>query len=305
LLSIRIYRTRMRRRARHGTGIAFSFRHRDKSIGGACHHMLKGEFQMSTKQKNLQALLGTAAFAVMFGAASVHAAGNAGGSSAASGTTNSSAGSGSQTSGASASGSKSSKSSVGDMSQADEKMMKELAITNMAEIQAAQIALDKSKDDQVQKFAQKMLDDHTKAHEKVRDLAQIKNVALPKELDGKHQAEIKKLSSLDGDKFDKTYLQRGGVSDHKQAMQLLERIEKRAKDPQLQAMATDLKPTISEHRQMAMQLVKGNAAATSGSSGATTGGTSSGSSSGSASGTGQSSQQPGGSGSSGEKGSGK
>jgi putative membrane protein len=240
---------------------------------------------MSTKQKNLKALLGTAAFALMFGSASVHAAGNTGGTSGASGATGSGAGSsaqasGSQTSGASASDSKN---SVGKISQADEKLMKELAAANMAEIKAAQIALDKSKDDQVQKFAQKMLDDHTKAHEKVRDLAQIKNVSLPNDLEGKHQAEMKKLSNLSGDKFDKTYLQQGGVSDHKQALQLLERIEKNAKDPQLKAMATDMKPTIREHHELATNMVKGNAATTtsgssgdakSGTSGSSSGGTS-------------------------------
>jgi putative membrane protein len=237
---------------------------------------------MSTKQKNLKALLGTAAFALMFGSASVHAAGHTGGTSGTSGATGSGAGSGSQTSGPQTSGASASdsKSSVGKMSQADEKLMKELAAANMAEIKAAQVALDKSKDNQVQKFAQKMLDDHTKAHEKVRDLAQVKNVSLPNDLEGKHQAEMKKLTNLSGDKFDKTYMQQGGVSDHKQAMQLLERIEKNAKDPQLKAMATELKPTIREHHEMATNMVKGNAATTSGSSGGAKGGTSGSSSSG-------------------------
>jgi putative membrane protein len=234
---------------------------------------------MLTKQKSLKALLGTAAFALLFGSSSVYAAGYTGGTSGTSGATTSGASSGSQTSGASASGAKS---SVGKMSQADEKLMKELAATNMAEMKAAQIALDKSKDDQVQKFAQKMLEDHSNAHGKVRDLAQVKNVSLPNELDGKHQAEMKKLSNLSGDKFDKMYLQQGGVSDHKQAMQLLERIEKNAKDPQLKAMATDLKPTIREHHELATNMVKGNAATTtSGSSGGATGSSSGSSSSGS------------------------
>jgi putative membrane protein len=226
------------------------------------HHVLKGEFSMSTKQKNVKALLGTAAFALMFGSVSVHAVGSAAGASGGPSATGAGAATGAQTSGTTAAGEKP---KVFGMSQADEKMMKDLATTNMAEIQAAKIALDRSKDEQVQKFAQKMLEDHSKAHEKVQDLAQIKNVALPADLDGRHQAEIKKLSNLSGDKFDKAYLERAGVSDHKQAMELLERIEKRAKDPQLQAIATDLKPTIREHRQMATQMVKSDAATTSGS----------------------------------------
>ncbi len=234
---------------------------------------------MSTKQKNLKALLGTAVFALMFGPVSVHAADSGSGksdTSGASGATGGTAGSSAKTSGASASAGKSSDVA---MSRADKIMMKDLAAANMAEMKAAQVALDKSKDDQVQDFAQKMLDDHTKAHEKLRDLAQIKNVDLPTNLDGKHQKELEKLSSLSGDKFDKRYLQRGGVADHKEAMQLIERIEKRAEDPQLQALATDLKPTIRDHHQLATKMVKRDAATTSGSSGATSDGSSSGSSS--------------------------
>jgi putative membrane protein len=225
---------------------------------------------MLTKQKNLKALLGTAAFALMFGSSSAYAAGNTGGTS---GTTSSGAASGAQMSGAQTSGASASgeKSGAGKISKADEKLMKELAATNMAEMKAAQVALDKSKDDQVQKFAQKMLDDHTKAHEKVRDLAQIKNVDLPNDLDGKHQAEMKKLNNLSGDKFDKTYLERGGVADHRKALQLVERIEKNAKDPQLKALATDMKPTIRDHHELATNLVKDNASTASGSSGGSSG----------------------------------
>ena len=245
---------------------------------------------MLTKQRNLTALLGTAAFALLFGATSVHASGNTSGTSAASGAADSSAATSAKTSGASASGSQT---SAGKMSQADAKMMKELAVANMAEMQAAQIALDKSKDDQVQQFAQKMLDDHTEAHGKLSEMAQMKNIALPDRLDSKHQAQIKKLNDLSGDKFDKTYLQTGGVSEHKQAMQLLERIEKNAKDPQLQALATDMKPTITEHHEMATNLVKGDASTMSGAAGGGTGSTSGGG----ASGAGQPSQQPGSSGS--------
>jgi putative membrane protein len=235
---------------------------------------------MLNKQKTLKALLGTTAFALMFGSSSVYAAGNSGGTSGASGTTDSSAGSGAQTSGASASGEKG---SAGKMSQADEKLMKELVAANMTEIAAAQLALNQSKDDQVQKFAKTLMDDHTNARDKIRDLAQAKNVVLPKDLDGKHLAEVKKLDRLSGDQFDKAFLQRAGVSDHKQTLQLLDRIEKNAKDPQLKALATDLRPTIREHHELATNLVKGNAATMSGSSAGAAGSSSGGSSSGSTS----------------------
>jgi putative membrane protein len=167
----------------------------------------------------------------------------------------------SDTAGSSASGKAS-----GSLSKSDQKMMKDLAQANMAEIEAAKVAQQKSSDEKVKNFAQKMIDDHTKAGEQMQQLAQAKGVTLPTEVDAKHKAEIKKLSALSGDKFDKAYMARGGVQDHRQAHALLGKIEKSAKDSDLKQLASGMMPTVDEHWKMAKDMRSEQTSAT-GSSG--------------------------------------
>ncbi len=224
------------------------------------------------KGKTLQRMFGIGLLAMMFGAGPTYAQTGQESPSSASPpeTSGSSATTGGSASGAgSAMESKSSGSSAGSssasqggssLSQSDQNMMKQLSYANMAEIEAAQMALDKSQDQQVKTFAQKMIDDHTKASDQLRDIADAKNVKLPTELDAKHKKEVQNLSKLSGDKFDKKYLSQGGVSDHRQVQQLLSRIEKRAKDDQLKTLASTLMPTINEHWQMAKEMTSSSAA---------------------------------------------
>jgi putative membrane protein len=169
----------------------------------------------------------------------------------------------SDTTGSSASGAAAS----GTVSKADQKMMKDLAQANMAEIEAAKLAQEKSSNEDVKTFAQKMIDDHTKASEQLQQLAQAKSVTLPTELDSKHKAEVKKLGALSGDKFDKKYMAQGGVSDHRKAHAMLSHIEKSAKDSDLKTLASNMMPTINEHWQMAKQMKSGKASTATGSSG--------------------------------------
>lgn len=230
-----------------------------------------------SKPTILNRMFGVAVLAMMFGAASVHA--QSGNMNAAGQTPENKAGGMSptgqnetssvkpKTSGASeTAGSSASGAASGSLSKSDQNMMKELAQANMAEIEAAKLAQQKSNSEQVKNFAQKMIDDHTKASEQLQQLAQAKNVTLPTQLDAKHKAEIDKLASLSGDKFDKMYMSRGGVRDHRQAHALLSRIEKNAKDSDLKTLASNMMPTINDHWKMAKE-VRGEQTTATGSSG--------------------------------------
>jgi putative membrane protein len=210
--------------------------------------------------KNLNRMFGIAALAMLFGAATVHAQ-TSGPSSAGQAETSgapSSAGSASAGAGKDA-GSKT-------VSKADQNMMREMAYSNLAEIEAGKIALSQSKNDQVRNFAQKMIDDHTQAQKELEQLAQAKGVTLPTEPDNKHKTAAKKLSALEGDKFDKKYISQGGLSDHRNTHRLLERAQNRATDPDLKALATKMTPIVSQHLTMAQE-VSSAKAGTSGSMG--------------------------------------
>ena len=140
------------------------------------------------------------------------------------------------------------------VNQGDQKILADLAQANMAEVAAAKIALQKSQSDDVKKFAQQMVDDHSKGLQEVQDVAKAKNVTLPTEPDAKHKKMADQLNSLSGAAFDKTYLADAGVKDHKAAHSALLSAEKKATDPDVKALAAKLQPVIDQHLQTVEKL---------------------------------------------------
>ncbi|MTW09511.1 DUF4142 domain-containing protein [Pseudoduganella eburnea] len=140
------------------------------------------------------------------------------------------------------------------LAKADQKMLTDLAMANMAEIETAKMALQKTQSDRVKSFAQQMVDEHTKGLDEVRKVASAHSVTLPNELDAKHKALATKLEKLSGDKFDRSYMEQAGVQSHKEAQQLVAKVETSAKDDELKSLATRLKPTIHQHLNNAEQL---------------------------------------------------
>src|SRR5947199_7389479 len=79
------------------------------------------------------------------------------------------------------------------------------------DIDAAKLALKKTKNDQVKQFAQQMIDDHTKLQSSVNDLGKKLNVKpapsdISKSLKTAAAAETKKLQGLSGKAFDTEYI---------------------------------------------------------------------------------------------------
>jgi putative membrane protein len=137
----------------------------------------------------------------------------------------------------------------------DAKEMKQLAVANMAEIEAGKLALEKAQDPKVKEFAQHMVDDHTKMLDEVKQLAQSKNVELPSAPDAKHQKLMKKLQGLSGEKFDREYMQ-AMVKDHRDSLKLAQRTAKGAKDEELKSAAQKAAPEIQDHLKMAQDISK-------------------------------------------------
>jgi predicted outer membrane protein len=143
--------------------------------------------------------------------------------------------------------------SSGKLSSADEKILKDMAQVNIDEIEAAKLAQSKSQNDQVKSFAQQMIDDHTKGLNDTQQVAQQKGVTLPTEPDAKHKAMATKLQAMSGADFDKAYMSQAGVSDHKAVHSKLVSDVKKAKDPDVKALAEKLEPVVAQHLKSAQQ----------------------------------------------------
>lgn len=232
------------------------------------------------KSKFVKGVLGASAVAVLFATLAVQAqtgntstpTGTTSKAGAAQGGTQTGTQSGTQTgtqTGSTASGTGTM--AKGSLSRGDQKMVKDMAMSNMAEIEAARMAQTKSQNEQVKNFAQQMIDDHTKALSDVQQLAQAKGVMLPTELDRMHKRRAERMSAMSGEAFDKAYMDQAGVADHKKTHGLLRQAQSRAKDPDVKALAARTMPIVDQHLNSAQELHKNTArgsGATQGSTGA-------------------------------------
>jgi putative membrane protein len=140
------------------------------------------------------------------------------------------------------------------LSKADQKIVMDLAQGNMAEIAMGKMVQGKSQNEEVKTYAQQMIDDHTTALEAVRQLATAKGLSLPADIDKPHKAMADQLDAKSGDAFDKAYMAQGGVADHKKMQSMLAAAEKKARDPDVKALAAKILPTVDQHLKAAQQM---------------------------------------------------
>ena len=126
---------------------------------------------------------------------------------------------------------------------------------NYNEIDASKMALQKSQNDQVKQYAQRMIDDHGKMLDSLHALAGQENVKFKDEptSDGKKMA--KKLDGLSGPEFDKAYVN-GMVKDHKEDVQDFTAEINTGKDQPTKEAAQKNLPVIQEHLQMIQAIQK-------------------------------------------------
>jgi putative membrane protein len=91
-----------------------------------------------------------------------------------------------------------------------------------------------------------MVDDHTKANDELKTIAQNKSITLPSSIDAKHKAVADKLSKLSGDAFDRAYMQEM-VNGHRAVANEFRTESKSGKDSDVKAWAAKTLPTVEEH----------------------------------------------------------
>jgi putative membrane protein len=136
------------------------------------------------------------------------------------------------------------------LARGDRKFIEEAAKGGMAEVELGQLAAQKGQSDQVKQFGQKMVDDHGKANDQLKQLASSKGVTLPTEVDGKTKRELDRLSKLSGADFDREYMKHM-VSDHKKDVKEFKSQAKSAKDADLKSFASSTEPVLEQHLQLA------------------------------------------------------
>lgn len=144
-------------------------------------------------------------------------------------------------------------SSNGSISASDKKFVREAAQGGMAEVEMGKLATEKASSPEVKKFGQRMVDDHTKAGDQLKEVASSKGISVPDKLSAKDEATKLRLSKLSGEQFDKAYMS-DMVKDHTQDVADFQRESSSGMDPDVKNFASQTLPTLKDHLRQAKEI---------------------------------------------------
>lgn len=127
------------------------------------------------------------------------------------------------------------------------------ADAGMAEVELGKLALSKSSNADVKKYAQMMVDDHTVANNKLMTIASSKQITLPASMSDKHKKHAEDMSKMTGKDFDKHYIDMM-VDDHGEVVDAFKKEDENTKDAELKNFTSETLPILMKHHDQAKAL---------------------------------------------------
>lgn len=121
------------------------------------------------------------------------------------------------------------------------------ATANLFEIESSKVALDKTKNDKIKAFANRMVTDHTAAGAKFKQAVADAKLTPPAEkLDAKHQSLLDDLKKKDGTALDAAYV-KAQHDGHVETVAMFEAYAKGGDNAGMKQFASDTLPTLKSH----------------------------------------------------------
>ena len=138
----------------------------------------------------------------------------------------------------------------------DQTFVAKAASDGLHEVELGKLAQSNGQSEDVKKFGERMVTDHTKSNMELKEIAKGAGIEVPSQIMPEHQKHIEQFSKLRGAAFDAQY-GKHMVEDHQKAIALFERASREARNPELKGFATKSLPTLKEHLAMAQKLPGG------------------------------------------------
>jgi putative membrane protein len=138
------------------------------------------------------------------------------------------------------------------LSRGDRDFVEKALKDGMTEVELGKIAQQKGASDDVKKFGQQMVDDHTKSGDELKGIASKVGFA-PKKEPGPNEKAVKKFADMKGDRFDREYAD-FMVDDHQKAVKLFRKQADKGDNAELKQFASKTLPALEGHLKMAQDL---------------------------------------------------
>jgi len=138
----------------------------------------------------------------------------------------------------------------------DATFLEESALVNIHEIGLGQLGKDKSKAPEVLLLSKMMIDEHTAASERLKLLADKKNISIPFSAEKNEDESINKLVKEKNASFDKAFAD-VVVQYHKDAIDKFEAADSVTSDVEIKNYIATILPTLKKHLESAEKIQKG------------------------------------------------
>lgn len=139
--------------------------------------------------------------------------------------------------------------------QMDKRFLTQVTQASMLNVAMGKLALEKSSNDAVKQFGQKMATDHDRGLAIFKKVATKDGVTVSDELDAKHKERLEKLAKLSGPEFDRAYV-KDQLKAHQQMVSYFESEADNGTDTTAKKMATNMLPAVQRHLDEAKELNK-------------------------------------------------
>jgi putative membrane protein len=139
------------------------------------------------------------------------------------------------------------------LADADRQFVERAATGGVAEVEMGKLAQQKGTSDPVKQFGARMVQDHSKSNQELKQLARAKGISVPEAPTKAHHGEMDKLNKLSGADFDKQYMAHM-VSDHQKNVAEFKKASESAQDGEVKAFASKTLPTLQEHLSRAQSI---------------------------------------------------
>ena len=134
---------------------------------------------------------------------------------------------------------------------------------NLYEIQLGQLAQKQVQDQEVKRFAQMLIEDHTKANQQLKQIAQSAQVQVQERLDPVHQAKLQKKQQLPKSEFTRKFLN-DQVAGHTAGILELTYQANKGQNQQIKQFASQQLPKMEQHLKQVTELAMAQAGGSGG-----------------------------------------
>ena len=144
---------------------------------------------------------------------------------------------------------------VSRLSEQDARILQGLQRAHVKAVAAGKVALSRARLEAVRKYAQLIVDSHSKLLEEGDKLAKFHRLEVPAALDGEDEPVSKSLRDAPDDRFDRVFLTLA-VEAQGRALELANRATTEARDPNLKALAAKTASHLEKQLQIGRELAQ-------------------------------------------------